>query len=68
MDGGSVVAIDRSVKPIEMAKRRDAAHVVAGVASFQAASLVQVDLGEARFDKVFAINVGLFCRQRPSGS
>jgi hypothetical protein len=26
--------------------------------------LVQVDLGDARFDKVCAINVGLFCRQR----
>ena len=65
MDGGSVVAIARSVKMIEIATRRDAAHFVAGVASSQAASLVQVDLGEARFDKVFAINVGLLCRQRP---
>ena len=36
-----------------------------GIATFQTASLDQADLGDARFDKIFVINVGLFWRQRP---
>ena len=65
LDGGAITAIDRSAKMIEMAKKRNADHVAAGVASFQTASLDEADLGDARFDKVFAVNVGLFWRQRP---
>jgi len=34
--------------------------------SFQAASLHEADLGDARFDKVFAIHVGVFLRGRPA--
>jgi SAM-dependent methyltransferase len=63
-DGGSITAIDRSAKAIETARKRNADHVALGVASFQTASLDQADLGDARFDKIFAINVGLFWRQR----
>jgi hypothetical protein len=48
-----------------LARKRNADHVDSGVASFQTASLGQADLGDARFDKVFAINVGMFFRQRP---
>ncbi len=65
LDGGTIIAIDRSEKMIETARKRNADHVVSGVASFQTASLDQADLGDARFDKIFAINVGLFWRQRP---
>ncbi len=65
LDGGSITAIDRSAKMIETARKRNADHVASGVASFQTASLDQADLGDARFDKIFAINVGLFWRQRP---
>jgi hypothetical protein len=36
----------------------------AGVASFRAATPPEADLGDARFGKVFAINVGMFWRQR----
>ena len=64
LDGGSITAIDRSAKMIETARKRNADHVASGVASFQTASLDQADLGDARFDKIFAINVGLFWRQR----
>jgi cyclopropane fatty-acyl-phospholipid synthase-like methyltransferase len=66
LDGGSIVAIDRSPTMIEQAARRNADHVVAGRASFQAASLRQADLGDARFDKVFAIHVGVFLRGQPA--
>jgi len=63
--GGTITAIDRSAKMIETARKRNADHVASGVASFQTASLEDAELGEARFDKIYAINVGLFWRQRP---
>jgi ubiquinone/menaquinone biosynthesis C-methylase UbiE len=62
LDGGHLTAIDRSQKMIEAAARRNAAHVEAGRAEFIVASLEEVDLGERRFDKVFAVRVGLFHR------
>jgi SAM-dependent methyltransferase len=64
LDGGSVTAIDRSAKMIASARKRNADHVASGVTSFRTASLDQADLGDARFDKIFAINVGLFWRQQ----
>ena len=63
--GGSITAIDRSARMIETARKLNADHVASGVASFQTASLEDAELGEARFDKIFAINVGLFWRQQP---
>ena len=65
LDGGTITAIDRSQKMIETARKRNADHVASVVASFQTASLEEADFGEARFDKIFAINVGLFWRQQP---
>jgi len=65
LDGGSIVAIDRSPTMIELATRRNVDHVAAGRASFQAVSLHEADFGDARFDKVFAIHVGVFLRGRP---
>jgi SAM-dependent methyltransferase len=65
LGGGTITAIDRSAKMIETARKRNADHVASGVASFRTASLEDADLGEARFDKIFAINVGVFWRQRP---
>jgi SAM-dependent methyltransferase len=66
LDGGSIVAIDRSPTMIEQAARRNADHVAAGRASFQAASLHEADFGDVRFDKVSAIHVGVFLRGRPA--
>jgi cyclopropane fatty-acyl-phospholipid synthase-like methyltransferase len=65
LDGGSILAIDRSPTMIEAATRRNADHVAAGRASFQTASLHEADLGDARFDKVFAIHIGVFLRGQP---
>jgi SAM-dependent methyltransferase len=66
LDGGGIVAIDRSPTMIELATGRNADHVAAGRASFQAASLHEADFGDARFDKVFAIHVGVFLRGQPA--
>lgn len=63
--GGSVLAIDRSPKMIEMAARRNAPHVAAGRAAFQVAALHEADFGGARFDVVFAIHVPVFLRGDP---
>ena len=62
LDGGRLTAIDRSAKMIEAARRRNAAHVEAGSAEFIVASLEELDLGERRFDRAFAVRVGLFHR------
>jgi ubiquinone/menaquinone biosynthesis C-methylase UbiE len=62
LDGGHLTAIDRSPKMIEAATRRNAACVEAGKADFLVASLEDLDLGRRRFDKVFAVRVGLFDR------
>jgi ubiquinone/menaquinone biosynthesis C-methylase UbiE len=63
LDGGRLTAVDRSPKMIEAARRRNAAYVEAGTAEFLVASLEDMDLGDRRFDKVFAVRVGLFHRE-----
>ena len=62
LEGGYLTAVDRSAKMIQAATRRNAAHVEAGRAEFLVASLEDLDLGDRRFDKIFAIRVGLFHR------
>jgi SAM-dependent methyltransferase len=60
---GTITAIDRSPKMIEMATRRNREHVDAGRALFEAIALEDADLGDRRFDKVFAFNVAPFWQQ-----
>lgn len=62
LDGGRLTAIDRSPKMIEAAARRNAAYVEAGTAEFVVSTLEDLDLGDRRFDVVFAVRVGLFHR------
>jgi cyclopropane fatty-acyl-phospholipid synthase-like methyltransferase len=66
LDGGSITAIDRSATMIKAARKRNAAHIASGKASFQTVSLHEADFGDARFDKIFAIHVGLFLRRQPA--
>ena len=65
LGGGTIVAIDRSPTMIEAARKRNAACEARGAAAFRAVSLDLADFGGARFDKVFAIHVGVFLRGRP---
>ncbi|MEJ3744485.1 class I SAM-dependent methyltransferase [Actinomycetes bacterium KLBMP 9797] len=60
LDGGRIIAIDRSLTMVKLAEQRNQAHVAAGKAVFQAAALDVANLDGERFDKVFAINVNLF--------
>jgi ubiquinone/menaquinone biosynthesis C-methylase UbiE len=59
---GRYTAVDRSPKMIAAAERRNAAHVAAGRAEFLVMALEDLDLGERRFDVIFAARVGLFHR------
>ena len=63
LDGGRLTAIDRSPKMIAAAARRNAAYVNAGVAEFLVMHLEELDLGDRRFDTIFAVRVGLFHRE-----
>lgn len=65
LEGGRIVAIDRSQKMIEMAAKRNGGCVASGKASLQTASLHDADFGGARFDKIFAIHVAAFVRGQP---
>src|SRR5918992_5232816 len=60
---GTITAIDRSPKMIEMATRRNREHVDAGRAVLEATALEDAELGDRRFDKVFAFNVAPFWLQ-----
>ena len=60
---GTITAIDRSPKMVEMATRRNREHVDAGRAVLEAVALEDADLGDRGFDKVFAFNVAPFWQQ-----
>jgi ubiquinone/menaquinone biosynthesis C-methylase UbiE len=63
LDTGRLTAVDRSEKMIEAATRRNAMYVEAGKAEFIVAALEDLDLAGRRFDKIFAVRVGLFHRE-----
>jgi SAM-dependent methyltransferase len=63
LDGGRYTAVDRSATMIAAAARRNAAAVAAGTAEFLVMALEALDLGDRRFDVVFAVRVGLFQRE-----
>jgi ubiquinone/menaquinone biosynthesis C-methylase UbiE len=63
LEEGRLTAIDRSAKMIQAATRRNVAYVEAGKAEFLVATLEDLDLGDRRFDKIFAVRVGLFHRE-----
>src|SRR3954471_3615233 len=60
---GTITAIDRSPKMIEMVTRRNREHVDAGKSVLEATALEDANLGDLRFDKVFAFNVAPFWLQ-----
>jgi ubiquinone/menaquinone biosynthesis C-methylase UbiE len=63
LDTGRLTAVDRSPKMIAAAEQRNARHVEAGTAEFLVRELEDLDLGERRFDTIFAVRVGLFHRE-----
>jgi SAM-dependent methyltransferase len=63
LNSGTITAVDRSPKMIQMATRRNREHVEAGRAVLEATPLEDADFGTRRFDKVFAFNVAPFWLQ-----
>jgi ubiquinone/menaquinone biosynthesis C-methylase UbiE len=63
LDGGRLVAVDRSPKMIAAAAKRNAAHVEAGTLDLVVSSFEDLDLGDRRFDVLLAVRVGLFHRE-----
>jgi SAM-dependent methyltransferase len=57
LDGGTITAIDRSPKMIEVATRRNRDHIASGKAVLRATALEDADFGDERFDKEFAVHV-----------
>src|SRR5919109_1850222 len=55
LTSGRITAIDRSKKMIEMAARRNRAHVAKGRAVLKTAALEKTDFGDERFDKVLRL-------------
>ena len=56
LDGGTIVAVDRSPKMTAAATSRNAEHVEAGRARILTTALQDADLGDAAFDKVLAVH------------
>jgi cyclopropane fatty-acyl-phospholipid synthase-like methyltransferase len=57
---GWMLAIDRSRTQIERARRRNEAHLASGKLLLETMELADLEGQNARFDKVFAINVNVF--------
>jgi cyclopropane fatty-acyl-phospholipid synthase-like methyltransferase len=57
---GRMLAIDRSEIQVERARSRNEEHVASGLLALDTVALADLDVGSARFDKVFAMNVNLF--------
>ncbi|HUF12144.1 MAG TPA: class I SAM-dependent methyltransferase [Longimicrobiales bacterium] len=65
---GVLVAVDRSARMIATAARRNARHVAAGRVRFVSSAVESLDLGDERFDRIFAVNLPLFVRQDPTAT
>lgn len=60
LDDGRITAIDRSQKMIAAARVRNTRWIDAGKAELLLAEFPDVDLGDRRFSKIYAIHVPLF--------
>jgi ubiquinone/menaquinone biosynthesis C-methylase UbiE len=61
-ESGDLTVVDRSPTMIEAASRRTAEPVEAGNAEFIVEAPEDLDVGDRRFDKIFAVRVGLSYR------
>ncbi len=56
---GKIIAVDQSKAMIQAAQKRNHAWIATEKADFQLAPFIQVDVGQVRFDKIFAVNVNV---------
>lgn len=62
LGSGRLVAIDKSKKMIAASLRRNRRYVDAGRAEFHVADALEFEPGRRKFDKIFAVRVGLLHR------
>jgi ubiquinone/menaquinone biosynthesis C-methylase UbiE len=62
LDAGTFTGVDRSARMVEAAARRNAGPVAAGRAEFLVGDVEALDLGDRRFDLVFAVRVAALHR------
>ena len=60
LDRGSLLLIDRSATAIERTRRRNPQHLASGRLVLETVDLADFDPGNAKFDKVFAVNINVF--------
>jgi ubiquinone/menaquinone biosynthesis C-methylase UbiE len=63
LGAGHITALDRSATMIAAAEKRNRAHAEAGRAAFVTGAFATADLGEAGFDKIFAVHVAALWRE-----
>lgn len=66
LEGGRLLAIDRSPVAVRRTSQRNAAHLEAGRLAVRQCTLDALVVPPQSFDKAFAINVNLFWVRRPS--
>ncbi len=62
LGSGHLVAIDKSMKMIDVATRRNREHVRSGKAALLVSDARDFDPGPLRFDKILAVRVGMLHR------
>jgi SAM-dependent methyltransferase len=60
LDGGRIIAIDRSATAVDRARARNSPDVEAGRAVLERVALAGFDRAPDQFDKAFAVNVNVF--------
>jgi cyclopropane fatty-acyl-phospholipid synthase-like methyltransferase len=63
LDGGRIVAVDRSAKMVAASTQRNRRWIEAGRAEVREGSFERLDFGEERFDKIFAVHVVAVARE-----
>jgi ubiquinone/menaquinone biosynthesis C-methylase UbiE len=63
LETGEITAVDKSEKMIATARRKNADAIAAGRAKVGRGEFPDVDLGDARFDKVFGVHVAPLWKQ-----
>jgi cyclopropane fatty-acyl-phospholipid synthase-like methyltransferase len=61
LDRGSLLLIDRSATAIDRTRARNPEPVASGRLTLETVDVADFDPGKARFDKIFAVNVNVFC-------
>lgn len=67
LEHGKITAIDRSYDMTALARQANRGHLKSGKVKIRSVSLERADFGDERFDRIFAINVGLFEQQADRG-